>query len=216
MRRPTGRVRLWRNGVLVCERDNLVVNAGLPAFAKLAAGSSTGEFVSVVGYGSGNTAPAVTDTGLTLTPAYYNAVGAASFPSPGTVQFAFALQATDYAAYGLNIQEIGLFANTGAAVMPAAYGFSYPAWAAGAAETVGVLIADAAGHVFRCTTAGTTGTSAPSWNTAAIGDTTPDGTAGWTYLAAAGAPQPMIAHAVVPAFAFSAAADYSGTWSLTF
>jgi hypothetical protein len=278
MRRPTGRVRLWRDGLLLCERDNLVVNAGLPAFAYLAAGVTTGQSVSVAGYGSGNTAPSVGDTDLSLAPKYYNAVGAATFPSPGTVQFAFAIAAADYAAYGLNVQEIGLFANTGGVAIPVTAGFSYPAWAASSNQPVGNLVRNSAGQPFRsaappswtastnellgnlitdsngniqqCTGAGTTGATAPvwpisvsgtvsdgtvtwectalpgytpqtaastpSWNTAAIGALTYDGTVAWAYLAALVVPQPMIAHAVVPSFTFGGSANYSGTWSLTF
>ena len=278
MRRPSGRVRVWRDGLLICERDNLVVNAGLPAFASLAAGVTTGQSVSVTGYGSGNTAPSIGDTDLSLAPKYYNAVGAASFPSPGTVQFAFAIAAADYAAYGLNVQEIGLFANSGSVAIPVAAGFSYSAWAASSNQPVGNLVRDTTGHPFRsaappswaastnellgnlitdsngniqqCTLAGTsgatapvwpvsvggtvgdatvtwecvalagytpqTGFSTPSWNTASIGAFTYDGTVAWAYLAALVVPQPMIAHAVVPAFTFGGAANYSGTWSLTF
>jgi hypothetical protein len=277
MTRPTGRVRLWRNGLLFCERNNLVVNAGLPAMAEQIAGGN-GYQVAAVGFGSGATAPTVYDTDLGAAPKYYNAVGAATYPSPGTVQFAFAIQAADYAAYGMTIQEIGLFANAAEAVLPATAGFSYPAWSASSNQPVGNLVASTAGNPFRsttppawpastavavgrlitdsngnlqeCTTAGTTGashptwattvnstttdntatwtckglagytpvtgSSTPTWNTAAIGDLTYDGTVVWTYLAALVVPQPMIAHAVVPAFSFSGAAAYSGTWSLTF
>ena len=278
MKRSTGRVRLWRDGLLICERDNLVVNAGLPVFASLAAGVTTGQSVSVVGYGSGNSAPSVGDTDLTLAPKYYNAVGAATFPSAGTVEFAFAITAADYAAYGLNVQEIGLFANTSGVAIPVTAGFSYSAWAASSNQPVGNLVRNSTGQPFRssappswtastnelsgnlitdsngniqqCTGAGTsgatapawpvsvggtvsdgtvtwtcaglagytpqTGASTPSWNTGAIGAFTYDGTVGWAYLAALVVPQPMIAHAVVPAFTFGGAANYSGTWSLTF
>ena len=38
----------------------------------------------------------------------------------------------------------------------------------------------------------------------------------WLYLAGSGAPSPMIAHATVPTFAFTGAASYAGSWSLTF
>ena len=277
MRRPTGRVRLWRNGLLLCESNNLVVNAGLPAMAEQIAGS-TAYPVAAVGFGSGNAVPTVYDTDLATPPKYYNAVGAATFPSPGTVQFTFAIQVTDYAAYGMTIQEIGLFANTAAVMLPATAGFSYPVWAANSDQMIGNMVRDSSGRPFRsttppawgantaaivgqlitdsnedlqeCTTAGTTGSAqptwatlagsatsdgsaiwtckglagytpvtgsgAPNWNTSSLGALTYDGTVVWSYLAALVVPQPMIAHAVVPAFSFSGIAAYSGTWSLTF
>jgi len=212
MKRPTGRFRIWRNGLLICERDNLVVNAGLPAFAEQAAGGN-GFQVAAVGFGSGGTAPTVNDTDLSLAPKYYNAVQGSAFPSAGTVQFSFALQASDFAAFGLNIQEIGLFANPSEAQLPAAIGFSFPAWAANSSQPVGNIVRDAAGHPFRsttppswsastvkaagnliidsngnlqqCTTAGTTGTSEPAFATA-VGGKTDDGTVVWTCTALAG------------------------------
>ncbi|MGH7099398.1 MAG: hypothetical protein ACREE4_17285 [Stellaceae bacterium] len=277
MIRPTGRIRLWRNGALFCERRNLVVNAGLPAFAETASGATAYQ-VAAVGFGSGNTAPSVNDTDLGGPLKYYNAVGAATFPSSGTVQFAFAIQAADYAAYGETIQELGLFSNSAAVTVPAVVGFSYSAWAASSNQPVGNLVKDSAGHPFRsttppawvaskavvvgqlitdsnsniqqCTVAGTTGGShptwsatigdtvadggatwkcvalsgytpvtggsTPSWNTGAIGDFTWDNTVAWVYLAALVIPSPMIAHAVVPSFAFTGSGAYSGSWSLTF
>jgi hypothetical protein len=224
MRRPTGRFRIWRNGMLICARENLVVNAGLPAFAEQAAGGNSFQ-VAVVGYGSGNTAPSVNDTDLTLPPKYYNAIEGASFPNAGTVQFSFALQANDFAAFGLNIQEIGLFANPGAVQIPAAIGFSYPAWAASSNQPVGNLVKDTEGQPFRsttppgwtastkevagnlildangnlqqCTTAGTTGTAAPGFATT-VGAKTDDGTVVWTVAALAGYTPTTGAAMVVP------------------
>ena len=85
--RPTGIVRLYQRGQTVWECSNIFVNAGLPALANLVAGITAGQSVSAVGFGSGATAPAATDTGLRATPAYYNSVGAHTFPSGGSVQF---------------------------------------------------------------------------------------------------------------------------------
>lgn len=275
---PSGCVRLLRDGVKIWEGCNLVVNAGLPAFAKLAAGVMTGQYVSAVGYGSGNVAPTVNDTDLSLAPKYYNAVGAATYPSPGTVTFSFSLVAADYAAYGMSVQEIGLYANSGPVALPASVGFSYAAWLASSGQPIGNLVEDSTGRPYRssmppawsaetgaiagqlvtdsngnlqqCTIGGTTGSAKPSWSTT-LGNTTADGTAVWTcaglsgytptaggsqpvwntsaigaftwdntvawqLLAGVAVPQPMIAHAVVPAFGFSGTANYSGTWSLTF
>lgn len=212
MRRPTGRVRIWRNGLLICERNNLVVNTGLPALAEQVAGNNSYQIASV-GFGSGNVQPTVYDSDLTAAPKYYNAVGAAAFPSPGTVQFAFAIQEADYAAYGMTIQEIGLFANPNGAAIPAAVGFVYPAWVASSNQSVGNLVHDSAGHPFRsttpsawsastavvvgqlitdsngnlqeCTTAGTTGAAHPTWATA-VNSITADSTAVWTCKALSG------------------------------
>ncbi len=60
----------------------------------------------------------VGDTALS-NPAYYNAIASHSFPTAGQVQFNFGLTGgTDTGAYGLNLQEIGLFCNTGAISLP--------------------------------------------------------------------------------------------------
>src|SRR5579863_3068578 len=100
-RRPRGIVRMWegpawKRGRLLWERDNLFVNAGLIPLASLIAGVTAGEFVAAVGFGSGNTAPALADTDLGAAPKYYNAVGAHTIgPSggltAGTVQFNYSL-----------------------------------------------------------------------------------------------------------------------------
>ena len=56
------------------------------------------------------------------------------------------------------------------------------AWVAATAYTIGQIIIDAAGNLQRCTTAGTSGGSAPTWNT---GGTTADGgTLVWTFALA--------------------------------
>ena len=57
---------MWKNGVLLFEVENLVVNAGLPAFAESTAGNAAYK-VAVMGFGSGNTAPSVTDTDMSGT-----------------------------------------------------------------------------------------------------------------------------------------------------
>jgi hypothetical protein len=117
--RIRGEVTLRRDGILLWHRRNLVVNACVSALANLAAGVTAGQFVSVVGFGSGNTAPTVNDTDLTASPKYYNAVAGYTFPSAGTVQFNYQLSpGGDAAAEGINIQELGLFANAGAVAIP--------------------------------------------------------------------------------------------------
>ena len=213
--RPNGIVRLYKRGRLLWESENLFVNAGLPALANLIAGVTTGQYVTEIGFGSGATMPAPGDTGLGATPAYYNAIGSYAFPSSGSVQFNYALLTTDYAASGITIQELGLFANSAAVTVPAAVGTPNPPWTPATAETVGNLAIDANGNIQRCTVAGTTGSNAPAWSTALNG-TTSDGSVTWTLLAFHNAPGPMLAHVAVPAFAYTGAGNYSGTWTLTF
>jgi hypothetical protein len=207
-------------GRLLWERENLVVNAGLTALASLLGGTTTGEFVAVVGFGSGNTAPAAGDTALGATPAYYNAVGTVTIgPSggvaAGSVQFAYSLLSTDYAANPLTIQELGLFGNTGASSYPAAVGTANPAWAATHAYSAGNLIVDSNGNIQRCTTAGTSAGSHPTWVTT-IGTTTNDASPlVWTLVALHTAPVPMVAHVVVPSFPYAGGGNYSGTWTIS-
>ncbi len=216
VKRPDGIVRIFSRGALLWECRNLFVNAGLPALANLMAGVTAGQYALAVGFGSGATAPTVNDTDLGAAPKYYNAVGAHTFPNSGSVQFNYALSATaDYGALGTTVQEVGLFANGSAAAMPAAIGTANPSWAATTAEVIGNLIVDSNGNIQRCTTAGTSGTTAPAW-AAALNATTTDGTAVWTLVALHTAPAPMLAHAVVPAFVFNGAATYQGTWTFTF
>jgi hypothetical protein len=109
-----------RRGTLLytLEIENLFVNAGLPALAKLLGGDTAGEFASVIGFGSGAGAPAVGDTALTA-PAYYKSVDGHTVDGLGSVTFNWSLvSGTDTGAYGITIQELGLFANTGSVAMP--------------------------------------------------------------------------------------------------
>ncbi len=204
---------------LVFELDNLYVNAGLPVLANLLAAGTAGYVAAAVGFGSGNTPPAVTDTDLTTAPKYYNAIGTHTIGPSGTVAagsvlFNYALATTDYAANPLTIQELGLFANSAGVVLPVLVGGTFGAWASLHAYAVGNLLIDSNGNTQRCTTAGTSGAAAPSWATA-MGGTTTDNTVTWTLVALHTAPRPMIAHVVVPAFPYAGGANYSGTWTIS-
>jgi hypothetical protein len=215
--RPRGIVRLYENGRLLSETENLWVNSGLVALANLLANVTSGNVAKAVGFGSGLTTPAVTDTDLTGPWKYYNAVGAATVgPSggiaSGSVQFAYALAATDYGASGMTINELGLFGGT--ATLPAAIGTTNPAWQATHAYVVGNLIVDSNNNIQRCTTAGTSGGSAPAWATT-LSSTTSDSGAVWTLVALHTAPVGMIAHDIVPAFPFTVGNTYSGTWTFS-
>lgn len=216
VKRPKGIVRISSRGQLVCECRNLFVDAGLPALASLLAGVTTGEYALAVGFGSGSVAPTVDDTDLSLAPKYYNAVGGHTFPNPGSVQFSYAITAGgDFGAAGMTVQEVGLFANGAAVELPAAVGSANSTWTASAVKALGALLVDANGNIQRCTTAGTTGGAPPSW-AITLNATTADGSAVWTLVAMHTAPGPMLAHALVPAFAFDGSADYQGTWTFTF
>lgn len=213
--RPHGIVTLYAHGKLLWRKRNLFVNTGSPPLANLIAGITAGQSVSALGFGSGGAAPTIADTGLSTVPAYYNAIGSYSFPSSGSVQFNYSLQTTDYGASGMTIQELGLFANSASITMPAAIGTTNPPWSASLPRTLGAIVVDSNANLQRCTTAGTSGLSAPAWSTS-LNATTADGTAIWTLIALHTAPGPLIAHVSVPAFAYTGTGNYSGTWTLTF
>jgi hypothetical protein len=213
--RPKGAVTLITECRLIFQRQNLFVDSGLPALANLLAGITAGQSITAIGYGSGAATPTASDTTLVGISSYYSEIGTYSFPSPGSVQFNYALQAADFGAVGLNIQELGLFANSDAVGLPAAVGTSNPVWTTGVTRALGAMIGDANGNLQRCTTAGTSGASVPTWATA-ISATTIDGSAEWTVVALHTAPGPLIARVTVPAFAYTGAANYAGTWTLTF
>jgi hypothetical protein len=211
----------WQRGKLLWERENLVVNAGLTALANLLGGTTSGQYATVMGYGSGNTTPASTDTALGATPTYYNALGTVTIGpsggvSAGSVQFAYSLGSTDYAANPLTIQELGLFGNTGSSSFPAAVGTANANWATSTAYSVGNLIVDSNGNIQRCTTAGTSGSgSHPTWSTTIGGTTSDNSPLVWTLVAKSTAPVPMIAHVVVPSFPYTGGGNYSGTWTVS-
>ena len=213
--RPHGIVKLYTRGRLIWQRQNLFVNTGLPPLANLIAGITTGQSVSAIGFGSGAAAPTIADNALSTTPAYYNAIGSYTFPSSASVQFNYSLQVTDYGATGMTIQELGLFANSTGVALPAALGTTNPAWSASVARAVGAIIVDSNGNLERCSTAGTSGTGTPTWSTS-LNATTTDGSAVWTLISLHTAPNPLIAHVSVPAFAYTGTGNYSGTWTLTF
>ena len=123
VRRPVGMVRieLFDHGCLIAaiEDHNLFVNSGLPALAALMGGDVTGEFAAAVGFGSAGTTPSLTDTGLTA-PAYYKTLDSHSEDGAGSVTLNWSLGVADTGAVGVNIQELGLFANKTAVTLPGA------------------------------------------------------------------------------------------------
>ncbi len=105
------RLLVWRRGVLVAdeEQHNLVVTAARETHARLLGGDTAGRSVTRFGVGSGGTAPAAGNTGLT--DAFVRPLVAATYPAAGRVQFQFAL--TSGEANGLSIREFGLFTAAG-------------------------------------------------------------------------------------------------------
>ena len=224
-KRPKGIVRFyegadWRRGRLLWERENIVTNAGLTALANLIGANPDGNAVSLVGFGSGNTPVAPADTALSTTPAYYNAVasitiGPAGGVAAGSVQFAYQLLTTDYAANPLTIQELGLFGNSASIVVPSLVGSALSSWQAGHPYSLGNLIVDSNSNIQRCTVAGTSQSpTAPVWSTT-IGGTVGDGGATWTCIARHSVPTPLIAHVVVPSFPYTGGGNFSGSWILS-
>ncbi len=61
------------------------------------------------------------------------------------------------------------------------------AWAAATAYVQGNIVTDGSGHLFACTVAGTSGGSAPTWDTSSSGAATTDNTVTWKYMNAASA-----------------------------
>ncbi len=119
--RPRGLVRfeVFETGRLIAsiEERNLFVNAGLPALAALIGGDTSGEFGTAVGFGSGAITPVLTDAGLTA-PVYYKSLDSHSEDGAGSVTFNWSLGSADTGAVGITIQELGLFANKTAVVLP--------------------------------------------------------------------------------------------------
>lgn len=215
--RPSGTVclRLYRDEqlVLALEEENLFVNSGLPALAALLGGDTAGEFASAIGFGSGANAPSLGDTGL-IAPVYYKALDSHSEDGAGSVTFNWSLTTAPTIT---------------------------KTWTASTAFSVGDTIAPGNGYYYKCTTAGTSGTSAPAF-TIAAGSTTNDGTVVWTNqgvydsgaigitiqelglfankssvaLPGTAAPAPLLARKTISPISFASGMSLSGSWTLTF
>lgn len=103
---------VWRHGKLVEEYvdDNLVVDLAKEQMAHLIAGDTTDRFISQIAFGTNGTAPAPGNTAIT--DPYVKAIGAASYPTDHSVQFAFSLDSGE--ANGKAIIEFGLLTGAGA------------------------------------------------------------------------------------------------------
>jgi uncharacterized protein len=93
------------------------------------------------------------------------------------------IQVVNSAVIGL-VGSAPLFAVSGAIPLwdPSWLVQAAPQWTPSTAETVGNLIVDSNGNTQKCTTAGTTGSSTPTWQRT-LGAATTDGTAVWTLIA---------------------------------
>lgn len=99
------RYAIFRNGKLWqrIEQENLVVNTGKNALARLLGGGRTGG-ITKFGVGTNGTAAAVANANLTN--GFIRAIGTATYPQTGQVVFPWQVAADE--ANGLNIQEMGL------------------------------------------------------------------------------------------------------------
>lgn len=101
-------IRIYHRGWLV-EVDrtpNLVTSNGLELMARRISGSSATDYINRIGFGTSGTATALGDTALTG--GLSRAIGAATYPSKGKVQFAWNLPGNE--GNGTTIREIGLLA----------------------------------------------------------------------------------------------------------
>jgi hypothetical protein len=106
--RPTGRLRVtvMRNGEVIEEIDeqNLIVDVSKTIHSRLLGGSTTGKFVTTIGFGTSGTTPVAGNT--TLTSAFTKALDSVTYPASNQVQFNFSLLSTE--ANGKDILEFGL------------------------------------------------------------------------------------------------------------
>lgn len=99
-------LRIFKDGKLLEKYvdKNLVVNLGRQAAASLIANGDVNKIVTQISFGDNNTSPTVSDSAITNQ--YKKTLDSYSFPSPGSVLFAFTLGNSE--ANGLNISEYGL------------------------------------------------------------------------------------------------------------
>jgi hypothetical protein len=108
----TGHIWVYKNGELVCERDNIVTTAGKNSLASLLNSASAGtSLVSHMGFGTSTTAVAAADTALgaelVIGSNGYNRVSVTrSNPSANVIQYVATLTGITSAT---TIQEAGLF-----------------------------------------------------------------------------------------------------------
>lgn len=92
--------------VLSIEKKNLIVTTGKQRMAVLLAAGNTDFKVDGIIFGSGAAAPALTDTHSSIVNPFQKDLGAASYPTANSVQFAWSLEFAEN--NGQTIREIGL------------------------------------------------------------------------------------------------------------
>ncbi len=102
-------MKVERNGVVVDEftKENLIIDLGKNAQARLLGGDVTNRSITKIGFGTNGTAATLADTALTGS--FVKAVSSVSYPENNTVQFNWQLNKPE--AVGLAIREIGLITN---------------------------------------------------------------------------------------------------------
>jgi hypothetical protein len=109
----TGHIWVYKNGELVCERDNIVTTAGKNSLASLLNSASAGtSLVTYMGFGTSSTAVAAGDTALgsELSGNGYSRVAIArSNPSANVIQYVATLTGITAAT---TVQEAGLFSSS--------------------------------------------------------------------------------------------------------
>jgi hypothetical protein len=112
---PSGRlhVRVFRRCLLVDEwaRDNLVVTGAAFANSRNAGGTTSGNAITRIGFGTNPNAPAYANSSLSVD-AFTKAVGSITFPTQNELAVAFTLASGE--ANGLAIAEYGLLLGSGA------------------------------------------------------------------------------------------------------
>jgi hypothetical protein len=111
--RPQGifELRVLRSGIVIEEyrEHNLIVNGAFFQMARLVGGDVTQRSIAKIGFGTGGTDPAVTDTQLTN--GYLRAVSGHTYPEDGQVQISWTLPTSE--GNGMKILEFGLFTQDG-------------------------------------------------------------------------------------------------------
>lgn len=112
---PSGRLhmRVFRRGLVIDEwaADNLVVTGAAFANSRNAGGTTSGNAITRIGFGTNPNAPAYANSALSVD-AFTKVVGSLTFPAQNQLAVAFTLGSGE--ANGLAIAEYGLLLGSGA------------------------------------------------------------------------------------------------------
>jgi hypothetical protein len=98
--------------VLALDKNNLVVTAGKQRMAVLLATGNGDYLIDGIIFGTGASAPTLGNTHSGIVNPFQKAIGAASYPTANSVQFAWSLEFAEH--NGVTIREIGLVSGLGA------------------------------------------------------------------------------------------------------